>query len=264
MEGVEYSEEQILSGIKCGLICPMCKLMFAFPNYDHSKCISPLSKEDVKELLVKGNWKEAIVGLTPRDNILNSYRRDGELSYNLSARTVWINDYLSWALPPTIDQVSMVLDILGTRKVLEIASGAGMWSAILKSAGANIIATDESHSSSYKNHFWINENEVVDNFSYMEVEPLSASDAIIKYKDIAEVLFICWGRLVGERGFGEEDFSKFKGDTIMVIGEVDGCTYEDYITEAIETDNWVRVLKLRIPRWSAINDILRIYRRVVK
>lgn len=55
---------------------------------------------------------------------------------------VWIDTYRSWALPPIIDQLHTIKDIIGTRKVLKIGAGSGLWAALLRNVGCNIIPTD--------------------------------------------------------------------------------------------------------------------------
>lgn len=223
----------------------------------HSGKIFPASPEQIKNLLNEGKWKDAITLLLPPDSLRRKsviYQKSND-TYSVVAREHWISKYRSWALPPRVDQISEILEVLSHRNILEIAAGAGLWSAILKSSGMNIIATDEMMKGQYM-------TRMVTPFTYTNIETLSANDALLKYGSTHDILFVCWGSL-SNIDLNKENFQHFTGDTIMIVGEPGyGCTYQGYINEAIETSNWKLVLEVNIPIWRGVNDNLTIYRRV--
>jgi len=69
-----------------------------------------VSFEETKDLLENGNYKEAIVKLTEKYKSAKKAQVN-PLQFKFGKR------YRSWALPPTIDQLYEIRNIVGDRKI---------------------------------------------------------------------------------------------------------------------------------------------------
>lgn len=175
---------------------------------------------------------------------------------DIHCRRYWIRMFKSWALPPTIEQLNEIYHLLKGLTILDIGCGSGLWSAILKSQGLKVIATDNK-----------SEGEDCENYDYCRkkfdeyifVEKLDARDAFAKYGTHSDVLFCSWGR-----GFiTENDFKKFKGRYVISIGEGHGgCTDNGYVDKLRKDPEWKVLKEISIPQWKWSHDWLVIYERL--
>ena len=205
--------------------------------------------EETQQLLQEGKYIEVIDKLSRNFRSKKKYRfypkgrQTAAQQFSFSNRCRWIKTYRSWALPPTVDQIHELRDIIGNRKILEIGAGCGLWAGLLTCVGCNIIATDLKKESTSE---------------YIDVEPLSSSDALVKYGSEVDGLFVSWGR--GHPT--QEEFLYFKGDLIITIGEKDGCTSSGCLDDLDDLE-WKILKIIDIPQWSGIWDKLIIYQRVL-
>src|SRR5437762_4476185 len=70
------------------------------------------------------------------DNVLEAERSTAQYE----RRRAFYTDY-SWAVPSR-DAVHRVATLVGSRKVLEICAGNGLWARLLSTSGVEVIATD--------------------------------------------------------------------------------------------------------------------------
>lgn len=127
-------------------------------------------------------------------------------------------------------------------KIIEIGCGLGYWANILHHNEIDIIAVDtmQEWGNSTTTHFDIIKEDGV---KYL-VEHDGCSD---------RTLFLCWSR--DADGF----VKKYKGDTIIVIGEMDGgCTWS-----MTDRKNWQRIRIVQMPTWPEIHDCLMVYKRTL-
>ena len=206
-----------------------------------------LTFEETKELLHKGNYVEVIEKLTTgfKSNE-KSWKNPTTPQFKFTHRLRWLRRYKSWALPPTIEQLHELRDIIGDQRMLEIGAGSGLWAALLRCVGCNIIVTDSKSEPTCE---------------YIDVEKLTSREALEKYGADVGCLFVSWGR-----GYPtEEEFKFFKGNLVISIGESgDGCTSSGYIDELDEDQSWQLLKIIDIPQWRGIWDTLIIYQRIAE
>lgn len=145
----------------------------------HLGCLIKIYFNQAKSLR-EGNYKDVIQEIMPPEVFLehDSY----EISTSITAyvlRLVWRKQFYSWALPPTIEQIHLIRDIIGKRTIIEIGltsvAGSGLWAALLRNTGCDIIATD---------------SKAEPTTEYINVEAISCNDAIAKYGSIGTCLFV--------------------------------------------------------------------------
>ena len=229
------------------------------------------SSEDIKNILQNKNYKLAIEKLTANIefNAKESIERNGPVYgglYNEGLyRYQWIDLYKSWALPPTVEQLQHISNIFKDLKILEIGAGKGLWAALLRSVGSDIIATDPSENTAPVMTFdTVTSNDSPQNIhsTYTDIERLNCSEALIKYGNISDCLFVCWG--VGYPT--SEEFSHFKGNYVMTIGEEGeeyGCTSTGCLETLGDNPDWDLLERINIPQWYGLYDTLAIYQRKI-
>lgn len=243
MEGFACSQEQIEECIQLGIICPVCKSLFHHRN--HANCACPESPEKVKELLSEGKTETALSLLIPPISFGDKMFGEPD-QYCLGLRFDWINKFRSWALPAKYEQLIELKKLIGNRTVLEIGAGSGLWSALLKSVGINIIATEP-----YGGRYPDRQKTPIE---YVQIDKLTGEQALEKYNQVG-TLFICWG------DSPISDLTQFNGDQIIIIGEgYNGCTCAG-AAEVEDDENWELVATINIPKWSCMNDNLQVFVR---
>lgn len=231
----------------------------SYKNY----CVSSFH---IKELLDDGRYNLAL-------DCLHYCAGD----YDYENRRNWIHEFRSWALPPTKEQLEDVFELFQGMNILEVGAGTGLWAAILKSRGLNVVPTDDKSEnksddiecSCYGCSKQFLPSNVYNRFpdnllgrrisEYTSVKSLDAEKALREYGGKSDVLFISWGR-----GFiTEDDFKNFTGKFVMSIGEgSDGCTNNGYVDMLDKDPKWKIVKHIDIPTWMWINDWLTIYERI--
>ena len=93
-------------------------------------------------------------------------------------------DTYSWAIPNK-DTILKLVEFAKGKQILEIGSGLGLWSALLRFYGANIIATDKYIPE--KNPYFDREKIYL---PYIDIMYMSVREALEKYK--TDILFLCW------------------------------------------------------------------------
>jgi hypothetical protein len=164
------------------------------------------------------------------NNHLEAFYRSGSLSAH---RHLPVQKY-SFAVPD-IRALEAILRF-SNRRIIEIGSGTGYWAKLLQDAGADIIAVDVG---TWLPPAHFPETILEDGAAYLERNDGCAD----------RTLFLCWPLTCS-------DFTgAFLGETVVWIGEVDGCTGE------IDEGEWEVVETVEIPNWACIHDVLKLYRR---
>ena len=137
----------------------------------------------------------------------------------------------AWATP-TFNVIKYIKEIVEEKPVLEIGAGYGLWAALLKMVGCNIIATDD--------YSWMKHNNGTSKETYTDIENISYGDALAKYNEY-KILFLCWPHPKGYMTYNT--LQKFtegnKGETLIYIGEEDftitgGINFQKYLEK-----NWI-------------------------
>lgn len=136
--------------------------------------------------------------------------------------------------------------------LLEVGSGTGYWSLLIRNRGGHSVATDFHglHRGEYSFPVGV----------YQLDEVCSAEDAVRRYTPAGFNVFCSWpcyndSWLTEAIRWMEED------QFLFLIGESrEGCTGDETLFDALASD-FEHIEEVAIPRWSGIRDYLSIYRR---
>lgn len=180
-------------------------------------------------------------------NILNCINETYQnTNYNIRKKSLMFVAKYGY-IYPTKELIDILARLINNKKVLEIGSGYGIISHILKMRGIDIIATDIRPST----HMFVDnpknfcDNDVwnVDFFKGEYVEKLTHHQAINKYHD-REVLLMIWPL------YRDLDVFKFKGKYIIMIGQKNKCKYgEGYLNKYFK-----EIKSIKIPKRSPFYD----------
>lgn len=149
-------------------------------------------------------------------------------------RMVYIS--FSWVLI-TNELLSCISSIIGTNNVLSVCSGKGVLESLLNSKyKCNIIKTDL--------------------IGYKDVEEIDAIEAIIKYQP--KILFVSW--LPYDNQIGLKIVETFKGDTIVMIGEINGYNGTKEMFKYLNI-NFTSSEYNVVETWCDVSDTLIVYKR---
>lgn len=142
-----------------------------------------------------------------------------------------------------VSNLKEMIDFIGTDVCLEIASGLGFISALLRSQNIKMITTTIVGS-------YYNEEEMANNI-WADTELINAVDAIKKYKE-CNCLLLSWGN-----GILYNILSYYRGQKLIIIGGYGGCT--DYLSDK---DVVFKLIKeIAIPKWWGLRDKMFFYER---
>lgn len=157
--------------------------------------------------------------------------------------------HFAWSIPSAnaIDEICAFIgktDVDKGNKIIEIAAGKGLWSAIMKMRNLDVITT-----SLMTSHYDMRDEERV----WSDIEIIDAVSAVKKYSNESSCLFLSWGP-----GVLYEALEHFKGNKLIVIGEdSDGCT--DHLANG--EFGFKKIKKVNILRFSSLRDKMRFYVR---
>lgn len=157
---------------------------------------------------------------------------------HLSARQEAIMDY-SYAIP-TDTAIAACKRASVNRPLLELGSGTGYWAKMLSEHGMHVTAVEREVSAdgSFSPHF-----------------PSAVQGDAVQYLQehsgcADHVLFLCWPRKTSSW------LDAYHGDTVIWVGEIDGCTWRMPIA------GWVVVDRVPLPTWGLVHDYLLVYKRI--
>lgn len=189
-------------------------------------------------------WAQIVDDFAKRHNI--DIRNNSALIY--AARRV-ATYYYSWAVPS--QPVIYALLHYG-RNIVEIGAGTGYWAWLLTQAGASVVAVDNLSDSDNTSAAWCEEH--TGDFT-LAPKIVFHDIVVLDYKEYLRnndgcrdsVLFACWPRSVV--------LDDYKGDTVVFVGEIDGCT------AWIDSAEWREVERFEIPCWPLARDLVVVYKR---
>jgi hypothetical protein len=163
-------------------------------------------------------------------------------------RSMFTEDY-AWAIPSR-EAVGSIVEFAGSKRIVEVGSGLGLWAGLIKATGGSIIPTD-----SFVSHG-------ISGGRYAPVERIDGVDAINKYRP--EILMICWPGY--DEPFAANVLEAFEAlgnpdAKLIYIGEGwGGCTGDDRFFSMLGR-SWEQVKEVEIPQWWGIHDQLYMYKR---
>jgi hypothetical protein len=161
------------------------------------------------------------------------------------ARKIFIRDW-GYSIPC----LEAVDALRGLGPVVEVGCGSGYWSALLRNAGLNVIATDaEAGRSPYGFHIG----------RYAHAERMTAMEAISTYPDRA--VFCSWP--TAESSWATEMVRALAiGRSIALILHDGACMTGDAELAEILAASYERQQSVQIPQFPQVPDQLLIYRRI--
>lgn len=166
-------------------------------------------------------------------------------------REKFVNEY-AWAVP-TKEAIDKIKDFIQGKTILEIASGNGLWSALMKKSGINVVATGIFTEQYHKDQDHVNDN------LFDKVENIDSDNAMNKYRDMDYVLMLCWP--LYNEPLAYNALMNYDGDKLIYIGEGDGgCTGCDNFHKLLSSD-FEHAERIQIPRWTGIYDAMHFFVR---
>ncbi len=158
--------------------------------------------------------------------------------------------YYSWAVPTE----SVVYDLLRYgRKIVDIGAGNGYWAWLFTQAGASVVAVDnlsdrDNTSAAWREEYTDEEFTLAPKIAFHDIVVLDYKEYLRNNDGCRDsVLLACWPRSLV--------LDDFKGDTVIFVGEIDGCT------AWIDSDEWREVERFAIPCWAIVRDLVVVYKR---
>lgn len=131
--------------------------------------------------------------------------------------------------------------------LLDLGAGGGYWTYLLRKRGVDVLAYDARPPDVRKNH-WCRK-------AWTPVLHGRARKA----KQFSErTLFLSWPPYSWP--FAYNALSKYRGSTVIYVGEWRGCTGDDAFHDLLDRE-WTEVERARIPQWSGLHDELSVHRR---
>lgn len=154
----------------------------------------------------------------------------------------------------------------GPSRIVEIGSGTGYWASLLQAYGADVVAVDTGEEYRGRNRafpelvaFETGEKFLGETGGAFHHFPSTVRANGVDYLEshggcTDRALFLCWPRAE----FGSEILKAYHGNTLIWIGEADGCTWE---MNEDERAGWILQESYDIPTWDCIRDFLAVYVR---
>lgn len=192
---------------------------------------------------------EGIVQKLNAKNQLNwSERLD--LSFNwFTERERLVNDF-AWAVP---NQKAIEL-LVKHSPIVEIGAGKGYWADLVHRWGGNIIGYDKAIGEDGLYQLFHEDGKFVKPWFHGVFK--GGPEDVKKHSDRS--LFLCWPPL-GDP-MAADALKAYTGDTVIYVGEYDGCCGSSEFFEILEKD-WEEVETLDIPQFPCMHDYMWVYKR---
>lgn len=146
----------------------------------------------------------------------------------------------AWAIP-TLEALTAIAKY---PSIVEIGAGTGYWAYLLKGMGVDVVCYDIAIENKPPENVW----HFIENGDEKRVD---------EHADRA--LFLCWPNYATP--MAANCLKRYKGDTVIYIGEGSGgCTGDGEFHEILENE-WCVIETIEILKWSGIHDHLWIYHR---
>jgi len=162
-------------------------------------------------------------------------------------KRLYLPQQYAWAIP-TMEALD---EIKRHQPIVEVGAGTGYWAMLLRKMGVDIVAYDIVPVPAKDNIYHFRAKK-----SWSEV---LAGDDSVAGKFPERTLFICWPP--GDDPFAFKALSKYKGKTLIFIGEdVRGCNGNEDFFDLLSKD-WILKKTIAIPQWPSIFDRMYVYER---
>lgn len=170
-----------------------------------------------------------------KENIFNLFERMTEDCGIIGSEARYLfYELYGWNIPSK--EVFDKIDELFPKnlQILEVCSGLGLTSAILKMYGFNVISTDN-----YELYFDKNKH-------FVDIENIDAVNAVQKYTN-REILVMSWPS--NDKSFAYDSLLSFRGNFLIYFGEYRGCCANDDFFDLLEKE-WCVIFSSNIPNWN--------------
>jgi len=151
----------------------------------------------------------------------------------------------SWAIP----NQNTIKELVKLSPIVEIGAGTGYWANLLSKQGAEVVAYDAKPPK--KRGF----NSYCKQSNY----PVRLGRENKVKKHPHHTLMLCWAPYGEPMAYNA--LKKYKGDTLIYIGEGwGGCCADDDFWELVKRE-WVVVCHHHIEKWDGIRDFCAVYKR---
>jgi SAM-dependent methyltransferase len=161
----------------------------------------------------------------------------------------------AWAIPTE----NVVRKLAELSPICELGCGTGYWAKLLTDVGASVIAVDADPPLTGRNHFHPHiaglsrQRATIRHFAAI-VEADAATFDVPK----THTLMLCWPPY--NDGMAAAALKRYRGDRVIYIGEIGGCTADDVFHADLEA-NWTLTAAYEIPQWDGIHDDVNVYVR---
>jgi hypothetical protein len=138
--------------------------------------------------------------------------------------------------------------------ILEVGSGSGFWTKLIRLAGGTCLAVDTAIR--YERELYpFKRNHITDTVFWSDFKNMA------QYSDYT--LFLCWPP--HKTSMAYDALRAYNGNTVLYIGEgTDGATGDDRFHDFLDNSGeWVEDVEnyIELPQWYGIHDGLSIYHR---
>ena len=214
-------------------------------NLSFKKKNLTLMKKLFKSKDIKGIF-DIIKVFGPDSNVksVNNFKFTKDANFVEFYRRQLFANSLSWAVPDK-SIIESIVDYVGNESLLEIGSGSGFWSAILKLYGVKVYATDKYIGYGYEPRF-----------TFIKTKYMNTLEAVYTHRK-CKVMMSIWPPYDDEMAF--HALLEFKGDKFIYIGDPRCTGTADFFREL--DARWTLVKKLSIPQWFVADDHCYFYQR---
>jgi hypothetical protein len=170
-----------------------------------------------------------------------------DLFHGFSRRPLYVEKY-AWGVP----NEEALATIAKYGPIVEIGAGTGYWAYLLRKRGVRVRAFDIHPPPLHANHYHPDQK--------LWSQVLKGSwDKAAEYPDHA--LFLCWPPYATH--MADHALAVYRGDTVIYIGEWDGCTANGAFHKRLERE-FEQVERVTLPKWPGIKDFLSVWKRKKK
>jgi hypothetical protein len=163
---------------------------------------------------------------------------------------------------PSYESLELVRQVAGGRPILDIGSGNGYWTFVLRrhfaagkpGGGGEVVAVD-SGQSIYRT-LWIGDTVEADGIKWLREE---------RKGGVGDVLLLVYP-IVGGDGFTDRVIRAYEGDTVCVVGTQCRNGYTAFRDKVIdewmeEEGGWEKVVQVPVPSFAGKDEALFVFRR---
>ncbi|KAK4230950.1 hypothetical protein QBC38DRAFT_467394 [Podospora fimiseda] len=166
---------------------------------------------------------------------------------------------------PSHEALSVIKVLAEKKTVLDIGSGNGYWSWMLRNwYGVATVAVDNAQS------------EWRVNYLPSETICLTGTEYLASLKDHKDTIMMLVYPVVGnvelgtiEGSFTRDLMADYKGDTVVVVGTQNhngytgfkDMTFDEYMEREQKEKGWVRIVQIPLPSFAGKNDAMFVYQR---